>query len=311
MISNTTIGILCGLVSMAAFGIADAITKKAVQDIEGKTMLFYRALMTGIILFFVFIFFPIGFKFSLLSLKYILLAVIIAFLGIFPVLFYYKAMKIGKVGVVSPISNLSVVFTVMFSLIFLGEKLTKIQWVIIPAIILGVILISMKPKNIFSLKLGIKNLKENTEKNLKKFSAGVSYAIVAAFLWGIVRFLWKYPTNIIGPVLNSFIIEFGIAFFLMPIALQKKNLVYAKNVFSRKFSAFLAVAGIAAACAVGTLAFNLGIKAANVSIVAAVASASPLVAILAAFFMFKERLTILQYLGGLVIITSVILLFVV
>ena len=134
-------------------------------------------------------------------------------------------------------------------------------------------------------------------------SSGIPYALITCFLWGLVFFLFKFPVTILGPILTSFIIEFGILiysginmkFSKIPLKLKDpKILIY---VF------FVALFG-----AIGTLFFNLGIKAYDVSIVATLRSANPLVATLFARFVYKEKLIKKQWVAISLILLGIIII---
>ena len=57
-------------------------------------------------------------------------------------LFYFLALKVGKISQIAPIDKLSVVFAVIFSMIFFGEKVTFIHGVGIFFIALGGLIIA-------------------------------------------------------------------------------------------------------------------------------------------------------------------------
>ena len=111
---ETTIGILFGFIAMLGFGLGNAIAKVPIQKIGSEKTIFYRNVIISILLFLILIFFG---QDAVFSTKYILLAFLIAGIGYIPLLFFYKALNLGKVGVVSPVANSSAIFTVLFSII--------------------------------------------------------------------------------------------------------------------------------------------------------------------------------------------------
>ncbi|MFH1398668.1 MAG: EamA family transporter [Candidatus Woesearchaeota archaeon] len=58
-------------------------------------------------------------------------------------LFYFLALKTGKVSQVAPIDRLSVVFAIILALLFLGEKLTFKQGIGAALIAVGAILLAL------------------------------------------------------------------------------------------------------------------------------------------------------------------------
>lgn len=57
---------------------------------------------------------------------------------------YFRALQIGPASLVVPIDKLSLVFAIIFSLVFLGEQLTLLQWGGVVLIGIGVLLMIVK-----------------------------------------------------------------------------------------------------------------------------------------------------------------------
>jgi len=57
---------------------------------------------------------------------------------------YFRALQTGPASLVAPIDKLSLVFVVMLSLVFLGERLSLVQWVGVFLMSTGAILIALK-----------------------------------------------------------------------------------------------------------------------------------------------------------------------
>lgn len=279
-------GIFFAVIAMLGYGFGNALAKVPVQKIGSERTIFYRNVMVSVLLFVIFLFFSHNATFSA---KYILIALLIAVIGYIPLLFFYKALNIGKVGLVSPVANSSMAFTVLFSIIFFHESISFGQAVAIILIILGIILISLDPRD-------LKNSK------LLKISSGLPYALITSLLWGLVFFLWKIPVSILGPILTSLVIEFGTMICsVVYIYIVKKDFQRPDNKIL-KYILFMSLGG-----ALGTLFFNMGIEKTNVSIVSPIASGAPLIATLYAKLVFKEKLSKLQYLAIIMITLGVIL----
>ena len=60
-------------------------------------------------------------------------------------LFYFKALQIGDAAHVAPVDKLSVVFVAIFAVTFLGERLNAREWLGIALIVVGVLLLTLKP----------------------------------------------------------------------------------------------------------------------------------------------------------------------
>lgn len=55
---------------------------------------------------------------------------------------YFRALKIGNAGQVAPIDKLSVVLVAVFGVIFLGEKLTALNWAGVALIAIGALFVA-------------------------------------------------------------------------------------------------------------------------------------------------------------------------
>jgi len=170
-------GIFFGFIAMLGFGLSNAIAKKPIKKIGSEKTIFYRNIVISILLFLILLFFGNS---SVFSIKYILIALGIAVVGYVPLLLFYKALNLGKVGIISPVANSSIIFTILFSIIFFHESITFGQGIAIVLIILGIIFIS----------LNINDLKKS---NILKVSSGIPYALITAILWGLVFFYGRFP----------------------------------------------------------------------------------------------------------------------
>ncbi|MCK5040124.1 MAG: DMT family transporter [Candidatus Aenigmarchaeota archaeon] len=277
--------IIFGLIAMLGFGLSSALSKIPAKNIKSKKLVFFRNLISSSL----FIILMLLFNFEMaFSMKYILIAFLISFIGYIPLVVFYKALDVGKVGVVVPVANSSVLFTVLFSILFFGESLSMSQAFSILLIITG----------IFFISLNFHDLKKS---NLFQLSSGIPYALITSFLWGLIFVLFKIPIMIIGPILTAFIIELGgflSSAMHMKISKTSFSAPTKKNLLYIFFVAFFGV--------IGALFFNMGIKCGNISIVAALMAANPLVSTLYARIAYKEKISITQGFSILLIITGII-----
>lgn len=279
-------GIIFGIIAMLGFGISNALVSVPAKNIGILRTMFIRGIFSSLMLFLILLFFLSETNFSF---NYILIAVIIAIIGYVPLATFFKAIKLGKVGIVTPIANSSVIFTVLLSIIFLKESLLATQILAILLIVTGIILTSI-------------NFKDLRNSNLFNVSSGIPYALVSAILWGVVFFLLKIPVNVLGPFLTSFIIEFGILIFsILHIKVANDSLIFPsrKMLIHIFFIAFFAI--------IGSLFFNLGIKISSVSIIAALTFSSPLISTLYGKLVYKEKLNAVQYSALFLILLGIIL----
>src|ERR1700744_2572801 len=57
---------------------------------------------------------------------------------------YFRALKLGNAAQVAPIDKLSVVLVAVFGVIFLGEKLTAVNWLGVALVASGAILVALR-----------------------------------------------------------------------------------------------------------------------------------------------------------------------
>jgi bacterial/archaeal transporter family protein len=56
---------------------------------------------------------------------------------------YFRALKLGNAGQVAPVDKMSVVLVAIFSVLFLGEKLSALNWAGVALITLGAVLVAL------------------------------------------------------------------------------------------------------------------------------------------------------------------------
>ncbi len=57
---------------------------------------------------------------------------------------YFRALQLGEVSRVAPVDKLSVVFAIVFAVLFLRERFTTVQWIGASLIVAGVVLVAWK-----------------------------------------------------------------------------------------------------------------------------------------------------------------------
>ena len=285
--ADMSMGIIFGLVAMLGYGLGNALTQVPVREIgERRTAFFRNSIISLMLLAILVAYLPE----SNFSLEYIAIAFVISFIGFIPMISFYKALRLGKVGVAAPIGSSSVVFTILLSIIFFGETLGAAQIISIAAIVAGILLISV-------------NFRDLRGSDIFRLSSGVPYAIVACVLWGLVYFLFKIPVSVLGPILTSFVIEFGV--FIFSWASLKMAGAGIGKPDSRMWRYIFAIAIL---MAMGTLFYNIGVNSYDVSIISAITFSSPLVSTLYARFAYKEKISALQWVAVMLILAGIVLL---
>ena len=234
--------------------------------------------------------FLLNFNRGVLSFKYTLISLGIALLGYLPLMFFFKAINRGKIGVITPISNSSIVVTVLFSVLFFGEKLSFMRMVSIAIISFGIILISVD----------FKDIKKN---HLSNKENGIFFALISMFLWGVVSALYKIPVMVIGPIMTTFIVEAGILLSSGIAMIREKRSFFLKDGKTAFQTALVALFG-----AIGVLSYNFGLGVSNINFAASLTSCSPLVATLYGKYFCQEEIKKNQWFAIFILMGGIILL---
>jgi len=273
---------------MLGFGLSNGISQIPAKNIGSEGTIFFRNVFMSVFLLIILSFFISETNFSR---TYILIAFFISFIAYIPLLTFYKALKLGKVGIIAPISNSSVILTILLSIIFFKESFGWMQLFSIILIISGILMISI-------------NFNDFKNSHLFNISSGVPFALISFVLWGFSFFLFKIPVTVLGPILTSFIIEFGILIFSIINIKVSKNYLKFPHINMLIYIFFVAFFGT-----IGILFYNLGIKILDVSIISVLSFANPLVSTLYGKFVYNEKLSMLQYIAILLILIGIIFIF--
>ncbi len=284
---NSQLGLLLGISSLIFMGIGNAISKVPIKSFGPNKLMFWRGVFMSIILFFVVMFTG---QFTNFSLKYTLITVAISFIGYWPLYFFYKGMDLGKVGIVSPVSSIYTIFTTFLAMAVYKDRLSMVEIISITIIICGIFLISI-------------NFRDFKNSHLFQKSSGIYYAILAAIGWGIYFFLIRIPVMEMGAVLTTYLEEtimLIIVFIIMLIGKEKVDKPSYNNIKPVLIIAVLSVLGV--------LSYYQGIKIYSLSVMTAIAAASPLVVCIYGWFVYKEKLSPKQYFAIALIVAGIILL---
>lgn len=273
------------VISMLGFGFSNSLSPIIVRKLGEKEALLLRNMFTSLFILIILLF---SFDFKI-NIFYLVLTILFSIFGFIPLYTFFKAQKIEKIGIVNPIANSSLLFTVIFSIILFDEKLNLNQSIAISIILIGVILTSLNLKNFNNIK--------------KIFSKGISYAIVTSLLWGLFFSIIKISVDNIGPIMTAFIVEFVIfliALFWVNVSGFKTKKPSANDFILSILISFLGVLGI--------LFYNFAVTHSPVSIVSAISFSSPFIGVIFARAYLKEKLTKIQYFSVSLIILGIILL---
>lgn len=280
------LGFFSGLGAMVSWGIGDFFAAVASKERGAFRTLFIVQLVGLVITAIAVLIFDrnLLIPFPILGLSFLLS--VFMFMAL---LCFYKSLEIGPVSVTSPVASSYSLITVFISVLFLGERLTSLQWLAVFIVVLGIFLASTNFKEI-SLK--VKNKK------------GIIFALVAMLLWGVVFAFIDRVVESIGWLRTTALNYPPMVLLILLIFGRGRNKVKElwdkgldRNVF---LAATLQLAGVAAV--------NFGFERELTSIVTTVSSTYPLITVILALTYFKEKVAKSQLLGSFIIILGLVLL---
>lgn len=279
------LSVLFGLISMAAYGSANAYSKPLSKEHGPAQTLFLRG-------------FTISFMLGLLaipSFHYLhnwqtaLAALLIGAVGYLPVLAFTHGIKESPIGVVAPIAGTSPLITVLLSFLFLAVSLHTLQWFAVIVVITANIAVSI-------------NLKNWRQSALFKRSSGIPFALVASLGWGIFFFLLVPISKTLGPWLVAFLVETGVT-----VAAGLHLILSGQNV---RLKAALRPAIIlnGLLICIGTLCYTAGVRYFNIGIVAALSNTTAVMASILGVYLFHEKLRLKERVASFIMILGIVVI---
>lgn len=282
-------GILFALFALLGWGTTDFLAALSSRKIGNITTLIWIT-FGGLLIFLLYAFIThLSFSLPLIPLIILCLAGVMQTVG---GLSFYKAFEVGEVSLASPIGSSFAVWTVVLSLLFAHEKLSLLQGFAIIIVIVGTFFVST---NFSLLRKGLH--KAFTDK-------GIIFALLASFFWGVsfaiyAPILRQYGWLISVITMRSAILMCGIivATISRKKVLRQLSHLPFKLLLIASVTDFIAFAG-----------FSIGLAHGFTSIVSPIAAAFPLVTVVMAQIILKEKIALNQFIGILGIICGVILL---
>jgi drug/metabolite transporter (DMT)-like permease len=286
--SKTFISVLAGLGGMLGWGTSDFFASQSSGKI-GNIRTFFWSQIAGLICILLFgIFFGLSFSVAPIILLYIIICGIADGLGY---LMFYKAFEVGNVSVVSTTINLATVIAMVCAYIFLGQRITPLQFGAIILIIIGVIIVGLR----------IEDIKDRTF----TFAVGVKEAIISSIIFG--AFYWPINDYVLERahwVTASLLIKFiAIVTVLFVVIIIRKNISIRKEKRNTK----LLLVGIGILEAAAVLATNVGMMVGDSILIVPISSALTIVTIALAVIFLKEKVTKLQIVGILLTLVGIVM----
>lgn len=145
MTNSFVIAILAGLGAMLGWGVSDFFVKKSLDQIENLVFMFWFQLISLISLA---VYIPFSGQWQNFPYEELPELIILAAVSLLALFMFFRALKLGKVSVISPISASYAIFVIPVSMFFFQEQVSSTTLVILGLIILGIILTSLDIKGI-------------------------------------------------------------------------------------------------------------------------------------------------------------------
>ncbi len=204
-------------------------------------------------------------------------------------LFFMKGFKIGNMSLVAAIMNLWAVFTMAIAFLFMGQRLTSLQFMGVVMIIFGAIVASINWDDI--------------RKKTFQLSVGVKEAVLGSFFFGSFWNMSEIISEEIGWLQTTLFIKIGIILFLLLLSLSAgREIGVAKSLPKTKL--VIIFMGIIEVSAVALV--NFGLTVGDAILITPIASALSVVTIAMAIIFLKDRVSRVQGIGILTSVSGII-----
>ena len=278
-------GILLGLVAMLGWGVGDTLSGIISKE-QGSLKIAAWSQFPGIVLLLALAFI---YKVPQISAYYLFLQLADAAILTLSAVAFFEAMKIGEISIVSPISASWAAFTVILSLLLLGESAGQLQYIGIDIAIAGTALASFKLEGARSMKR-------------RKRALGADIAFISALGFGLGFFILNVLIIQLGWLLPTILNSILIAIFVMIYA-RSKGIDISLKKDERKPLLWLGIIYV-----ISIIAYSIGITQSYAVIVAPIAAASPVITVSIVILFLKERPSKNQVVGIAAALCGIILL---
>ena len=195
----------------------------------------------------------------------------------------------GNISVVVAITSAWGAVTAILGIIFFHESLSGLQAFYISLVILGTILLSF---DLNGFLRGIKGVKK----------VGMSYALPAMVIYGVTFFLSSVLAKLLGWFDATLFITPPIVIFMFIYGMIRKESLKV-SISQLPSLALMGCLGL-----IGFFAYNIGTEYNFTSIVAPISAASPLITVILATVIVREKLSGNQFVGIALVIMGLALL---
>jgi O-acetylserine/cysteine efflux transporter len=269
---------------MMAHGSSFPVTKLALNNDVPPVLM--ASLRMGLVLIILIPFW----KFKLPEKKYFIPLIVFSIsMGV--LVYVFMNLSLYYSSIISPIiigSQLAIPFGILFSALMLKENISLKRWVLIFTAFIGIIIIFFDPK-------------------LANNYVGLFFATLMALSFGLAQVYSRQLRNLDISMLNAFVGLFGFVILLIISSLVEGNSLVNIKLINTNSWLLILYQAILVSLGAHLLMFYL-YKFYTVGQIFPFYSLFPIFGIILSFLIFNEVLTILFLLGGLIVISSVLLL---
>ncbi|MEC7836049.1 MAG: DMT family transporter [Chloroflexota bacterium] len=278
MVINDAIvlSIVFGVLGATAIGIADLITIGLARKIGLINTGLWEKLLAVLIVSPYFLFTTLE---SGVMLERWELLVLLGFVNLITYLVLIKSLQIGPVSVIAPLTTLFSIVSLGLAYLFLDEKLTYIQAVLIGIALTGAVVTVLRSGN-FSLVSS-------------SLTAGVLLGLLATLLVGAQMFLQGAISKQIGWFPAVYFPMMLSIFGFIPVSFYKGEIPWQRL----SFKSFILLIITSSLKIGGFFLFAKGAELGSVGMVSVGTTTYPLIPIIVGVLLFKERLTFTQIIG--------------
>ncbi len=291
-IGNINLGLIYVLIGAFCFAISNAYWKKVTATIPYQIGMFYRGIFATVIFAILYFGFRQADFFKYWVVRDIafdqefLLSIALSVFNIFGLVFFLQGLQKAPVSVVVPVSSLKL-FTILTAVFVVGEVWKGNYLIAFILSTVGLFLLYYKRGEIH---------------NAKEFEKGMLYGLASSFFWGSSYALYKFPIAWWGPLGFSLIIEsvamlFGLV-LVVKDGLSNQLVSYLKAIHLKAYLI------LGALLVIGGLAINMSYGYLPVVVINILIIGSQIISVLIGYFIYKERLSIKQWIGLALIIAS-------
>ncbi len=285
--NSAFISLLSGLGGMFGWGIYDFFAGVYSKKI-GHFKTFFWSQLAGLLFTLLLLsVFPVSHVFPVAAVVLLPVAALFYAAGY---LLFMKGFESGNISIVAAIMNLWAVFTMLFSFVFMGQRLSTLQTIGVLMIISGASLASLNWSDI--------------KKRRFQLSAGVKETVFGALFFGAFWNISEVISEKIGWLPTTLFVKMGIIVFLLVSSLFGKRKLGLKKTAGGTKLVFLFM-GILEAGAVAVV--NFGLTIGDAILITPIASALSIVTITMAIVFLKDRISGLQGFGMIVAVSGIII----